>query len=147
MNEDGPEKWMSLALDLAIRGRGFVEPNPMVGAVLVRDNIVVGVGWHQRFGGLHAEIEALNQAGDKSVGSTLFVSLEPCSHHGKTPPCANAILNSGISKVFVAMRDPNPLVAGKGIAFLQQPNYRVASAYLIFISMEDPNKKNGTNST
>jgi len=119
MNNDGPEKWMSLALDLAIRGRGLVEPNPMVGAVLVRENIVVGVGWHQRFGGLHAEIEALNQAGDKAFGSTLFVSLEPCSHHGKTPPCANAILNSGISKVFVAMLDPNPLVAGKGIGFLQ----------------------------
>ena len=125
MNDDGPEKWMSLALDLAIRGRGLVEPNPMVGAVLVRDNIVVGVGWHQRFGGLHAEIEALNQAGDKAFGSTLFVSLEPCSHHGKTPPCANAILNSGISKVFVAMRDPNPLVAGKGIVFLQSHGIEV----------------------
>ena len=125
MNEDGPEKWMSLALDLAIRGRGMVEPNPMVGAVLVRENIVVGVGWHQRFGGFHAEIEALNQAGDKAFGSTLFVSLEPCSHHGKTPPCANAILNSGISKVFVAMRDPNPLVAGKGIAFLQSHGIQV----------------------
>ncbi len=125
MNDDAPEKWMSLALDLAIRGRGMVEPNPMVGAVLVRDNTVVGVGWHQRFGGLHAEIEALNQAGDKAFGSTLFVSLEPCSHHGKTPPCANAILNSGISKVFVAMRDPNPLVAGKGIGFLQSHGIKV----------------------
>ena len=125
MNDDGPEKWMSLALDLAIRGRGMVEPNPMVGAVLVRDNIVVGVAWHQRFGGLHAEIEALNQAGDNAIGSTLFVSLEPCSHHGKTPPCANAILNSGISKVFVAMRDPNPLVAGKGIGFLQSNGIEV----------------------
>jgi diaminohydroxyphosphoribosylaminopyrimidine deaminase/5-amino-6-(5-phosphoribosylamino)uracil reductase len=125
MNDDGPEKWMSLALDLAIRGRGMVEPNPMVGAVLVKGNTVVGVGWHQRFGGLHAEIEALNQAGDKAFGSTLFVSLEPCSHHGKTPPCANAILNSGISKVFVAMRDPNPLVAGKGIGFLQSNGIEV----------------------
>ena len=125
MNDDGPEKWMSLALDLAIRGRGMVEPNPMVGAVLVKGNTVVGVGWHQRFGGLHAEIEALNQAGDKAFGSTLFVSLEPCSHHGKTPPCANAILNSGISKVFVAMRDPNPLVAGKGIGFLQSHGIEV----------------------
>ena len=75
MNDDGPEKWMSLALDLAIRGRGMVEPNPMVGAVVVKGNTVVGVGSHQRFGGLHAEIEALNQAGDKSVGSTLFVSF------------------------------------------------------------------------
>lgn len=119
MNDDGPERWMSLALDLAIRGRGMVEPNPMVGAVLVKDNIVVGIGWHQKFGGLHAETEALIQASEKARGSTLFVSLEPCSHHGKTPPCANAILNSGISKVFVAMRDPNPLVAGKGIDFLQ----------------------------
>lgn len=119
MNDNGPEKWMCLALDLAIRGRGFVEPNPMVGAVIVRDDIVVGVGWHQKFGGCHAEIEALKQAGEKARGSTLFVSLEPCSHHGKTPPCADAILNSGIAKVFVAMLDPNPLVAGKGIAFLQ----------------------------
>ncbi len=125
MNDDGPEKWMSLALDLAIRGRGMVEPNPMVGAVLVRENKVVGVGWHQRFGGFHAEIEALNQAGDKAHGSTLFVSLEPCSHHGKTPPCANAILNSGISKVFVAMRDPNPLVSGNGIGFLQSHGIEV----------------------
>ena len=125
MNNDAPEKWMSLALDLAIRGRGMVEPNPMVGAVLVRENIVVGVGWHQRFGGFHAEIEALNQAGDKAFGSTLFVSLEPCSHHGKTPPCANAILNSGISKVFVAMRDPNPLVSGNGIGFLKSHGIEV----------------------
>jgi len=118
MNDDGPEKWMSMALELAIRGRGMVEPNPMVGAVLVRDNIVVGVGWHQKFGGGHAETEALNQAGEKAHGSTLFVSLEPCSHHGKTPPCTEAILNSCVSKVYIAMRDPNPLVAGRGIAFL-----------------------------
>ena len=119
MNDDRAGRWMCMALDLAVRGRGFVEPNPMVGAVLVRDNIVVGVGWHQKFGACHAEIEALKQAGAKARGSYLFVSLEPCSHHGKTPPCASAILNSGISKVFVAMLDPNPLVSGKGIAFLQ----------------------------
>ncbi|NBR05786.1 MAG: bifunctional diaminohydroxyphosphoribosylaminopyrimidine deaminase/5-amino-6-(5-phosphoribosylamino)uracil reductase RibD [Planctomycetes bacterium] len=125
INDDGREKWMSMALDLAIRGRGMVEPNPMVGAVLVKDNVVVGVGWHQKFGGLHAEAEALNQAGENARGCTLFVSLEPCSHHGKTPPCADALVKSGISKVVVAMRDPNPLVAGKGINYLKDHGVEV----------------------
>ena len=125
MNDDGSEKWMLLALDLAIRGRGMVEPNPMVGAVLVRDDIVIGVGWHQKFGGGHAETEALKQAGEKARGSTLYVSLEPCSHYGKTPPCTDAILNSGVSKVYIAMRDPNLLVACKGITFLKSHGIEV----------------------
>ena len=120
MINEMPDKWMNLALDLASRGRGFVEPNPMVGAVIVKDNQVIGVGWHQKFGEQHAEVEALHQAGNEARGATLFVSLEPCSHHGKTPPCADAVVKAGISKVFIAMRDPNPLVSGKGIEFLKR---------------------------
>src|SRR5262245_44319725 len=84
--------WMQRALELAERGRGFVEPNPLVGAVLVRDGQVVGEGWHQRYGSAHAEVNALAAAGDAAAGSSLFVTVEPCCHHGKTPPCTDAVL-------------------------------------------------------
>src|SRR5436190_21612228 len=96
--------FMSRALELAARGEGYVEPNPMVGCVIVRDGVVVGEGWHQRFGGPHAEIEALAAAGESARGGTLFVTLEPCCHHGKTPPCTQAILAAGIRRVVGAMR-------------------------------------------
>ncbi len=119
MNLEESQKWMSMVLELAKRGLGRVEPNPMVGAVLVKNGIVVGLGWHQEYGGPHAEIFALKQAGAESKGSTLYVSLEPCCHFGKTPPCSDSIIQSGIAKVVVAMCDPNPLVSGKGIAHLQ----------------------------
>ena len=95
MSDD--EKFLCRAFELAERGRGFVEPNPLVGAVIVRQGIVVGEGWHARYGGPHAEMAALNQAGDLARGATLFVTLEPCCHTGKTPPCTDAVIRAGIT--------------------------------------------------
>src|SRR6516164_8862777 len=109
------EKWIRRALELAERGRGWVEPNPLVGAVVVRDERAVGEGWHQRYGEAHAEVNALASAFNATGGATLYVTLEPCAHHGKTPPCTDAILRAGIRRVVVAMRDPFPLVDGRGI--------------------------------
>ncbi len=111
--------WMRRALELAERGRGFVEPNPLVGAVLVRDNKIVGEGLHQRFGEVHAEINALGMAGDKARGATLYVTLEPCCHHGKTPPCTDALIRARVGHVVAAMLDPFPQVAGKGVELLR----------------------------
>jgi diaminohydroxyphosphoribosylaminopyrimidine deaminase/5-amino-6-(5-phosphoribosylamino)uracil reductase len=108
------ERWMARALELAERGRGHVEPNPLVGAVVVRDGRAVGEGWHQRYGGPHAEVHALAAAGAAARGATLYVTLEPCCHHGKTPPCTDAVLRAGIARVVAAMPDPFPAVAGKG---------------------------------
>src|SRR5512134_3952710 len=105
-------QYMQQALELARRGLGFVSPNPLVGCVLVKDGAVVGRGYHQRFGGPHAEVYALQEAGRQTRGAVLYVNLEPCSHTGKTPPCADAIVQAGVSRVVVALRDPNPLVAG-----------------------------------
>lgn len=116
---------MRRALELAARGRGAVEPNPMVGAVVVRDGTVVGEGWHQRYGGPHAEVHALRAAGEAARGATLYVTLEPCCHHGKTPPCTYAVLTAGVSRVVVAMADPFPRVAGGGIALLRQAGVTV----------------------
>jgi diaminohydroxyphosphoribosylaminopyrimidine deaminase/5-amino-6-(5-phosphoribosylamino)uracil reductase len=106
---------MLRALELARGGEGFVEPNPMVGAVIVNEGEVVGEGWHQQFGGPHAEIEALQAAGERARGGTMYVSLEPCCHEGKTPPCTGPIIESGLARVIVAMRDPFPQVAGGGL--------------------------------
>lgn len=111
--------WMKRALQLAEKGRGLVEPNPMVGAVIVREGQVLGEGWHQRFGGPHAEIHALNAAGTAAQGATLYVTLEPCCHHGKTPPCTDALVRAGIGRVVAAMRDPFHQVAGKGAEILR----------------------------
>ncbi len=122
------EQFMSRALELAEKGRGSVEPNPMVGALLVRDGRVLGSGWHKHFGGPHGEIEAINNARANNIatrGATLYVTLEPCCHHGKTPPCVEAILEAGISRVVVAMEDPNSKVRGGGIAFLRQRGLEV----------------------
>jgi diaminohydroxyphosphoribosylaminopyrimidine deaminase/5-amino-6-(5-phosphoribosylamino)uracil reductase len=113
------ESWMRRALELAERGRGYVEPNPLVGAVLVRDGQVVGEGWHQKFGEAHAEINALAMAGALARGATLFVTLEPCCHHGKTPPCTDAVINAGIARVVGALEDPFPQVAGQGATQLR----------------------------
>jgi diaminohydroxyphosphoribosylaminopyrimidine deaminase/5-amino-6-(5-phosphoribosylamino)uracil reductase len=117
-NEDA--QWMRRALAEAERGRGWVEPNPLVGAVVVRDGRLVGIGHHQRFGADHAEIVALRDAGGQAAGATLYVTLEPCCHFGKTPPCTDAILAAGIARVVVAMRDVFPDVDGRGLAILQQ---------------------------
>lgn len=113
------EDHMRTALDLAARGAGYVSPNPMVGAVVVKDGRVVGRGYHQAVGGPHAEVNAIDDAGDKARGATIFVTLEPCNHHGRTPPCTRKILDAGIRRAVVAVKDPNPHVAGNGNAFLQ----------------------------
>jgi diaminohydroxyphosphoribosylaminopyrimidine deaminase/5-amino-6-(5-phosphoribosylamino)uracil reductase len=116
---------MCLALNLAERGRGWVEPNPLVGAVVVRDLEEVGEGWHQKFGEAHAEVSALSQAGAKARGATLYVTLEPCCHVGKTPPCTDAIVAAGIKRVVAAMSDPFPQVAGSGLAKLREAGIEV----------------------
>ena len=118
------ETWMHRALELAERGRGYVEPNPLVGAVVVRDGQLVGEGWHQRYGEAHAEVNALAAAGDAAHGATLYVTLEPCCHHGKTPPCTDAILRAGVGRVVAAMSDPFPAVAGKGADLLERGRRR-----------------------
>jgi diaminohydroxyphosphoribosylaminopyrimidine deaminase/5-amino-6-(5-phosphoribosylamino)uracil reductase len=117
--------WMRRALELALRGQGYVEPNPMVGAVIVRNGEEVGEGWHQRFGEAHAEVNALAAAGGRARGATIFVTLEPCCHQGKTPPCTDAILKAGIDRVVAAMADPFPQVAGGGVAKLRQAGVSV----------------------
>lgn len=109
---------MKTALSLAEQGRGWTSPNPMVGAVVVKDGQVVGTGFHRRAGGPHAEVHALEEAGHSARGATLYVTLEPCNHTGRTPPCTQAILKSGVSKVVAGMKDPNPEVAGGGLAYL-----------------------------
>jgi diaminohydroxyphosphoribosylaminopyrimidine deaminase/5-amino-6-(5-phosphoribosylamino)uracil reductase len=119
------ESLMGRALQLAERGRGFVEPNPLVGAVVVRDGQVVGEGWHERFGQLHAEPIALQRAGAQARGGTLYVTLEPCCHHGKTPPCTAAIIAAGVARVVAAMPDPFPQVAGRGLEALRQAGIAV----------------------
>jgi diaminohydroxyphosphoribosylaminopyrimidine deaminase/5-amino-6-(5-phosphoribosylamino)uracil reductase len=117
--------FMRRALALAARGRGDVEPNPLVGAVITRGNKIVGEGYHRVYGGPHAEVHALSSAGKKAKGATLYVSLEPCCHFGKTPPCTNAVIAAGISRVVVAMVDPFEQVAGKGIKALRKAGIKV----------------------
>lgn len=118
-------RFMASALRYARRGVYTTSPNPNVGCVIVKDNQEIAVGWHQKAGEAHAEINALNRAGDNASGATAYVTLEPCSHHGKTGPCADALIAAGIAKVYVAMKDPNPLVAGQGIERLQQAGIEV----------------------
>jgi len=111
---------MKRAIFLAKRGAGWVNPNPLVGAVLVKDDHIIGEGYHEYFGGPHAEVNAINAATGPVEGATLYVTMEPCNHQGKTPPCTSLILEKGISKVVVGMHDPNPLVKGGGTTFLSQ---------------------------
>jgi len=125
-----PTKYMERALELAMMGRGFTSPNPMVGAVLVKDERIIAEGYHQRFGEAHAEIVALERAGEKARASTMYVTLEPCCHHGKTPPCTRAIMKAGIAKVIMAMEDPNQLVSGKGRAELEEAGIQIESGLL-----------------
>ena len=117
--------YMKLALSLAEKGRGYTSPNPMVGAVVVKDNIIVGKGWHRGAGLAHAEVEAIDDAGEKAAGGDIYVTLEPCNHYGKTPPCTEKIINAGIRRVFVGAQDPNPFVAGGGIDFLRKNGIEV----------------------
>jgi len=112
------KQFMKMALDLAVKGLGFTSPNPMVGAVIVKGDHVVGTGYHQAAGKAHAEVNAIDDAGISADGATLYVTLEPCNHTGRTPPCTEKILTAGIRRVVVAMQDPNPDVSGGGIDYL-----------------------------
>lgn len=118
-------KFMRLALRLATKGRGLTNPNPMVGAVLVKDGKIVGRGYHRQAGQAHAEILALQEAGEKARGATLYLNLEPCAHFGRTPPCTEAILKAGIKRVVAGMIDPNPLVSGRGVSRLRRAKVQV----------------------
>lgn len=120
-----PQQFMAQALQLAEQGLYTTDPNPRVGCLVVKDGQVVGRGWHRRAGEPHAEVHALQEAGEQARGATLYVTLEPCSHHGRTPPCAEAVLRSGVRRVVVAMRDPNPQVAGRGLEMLRQAGIEV----------------------
>ena len=122
-------EWMARALQLAALGRDSTSPNPRVGCVLTRNDQLLAEGWHQWAGEGHAEVNALAQVEDAS-GATAYVTLEPCSHQGKTPPCADALIRAGVSRVVVAMSDPNPLVAGRGLARLQETGIKVSSGLL-----------------
>lgn len=116
---------METAFKLAKRGLGRTWPNPMVGAVVVKRRTIVGMGWHRRYGGPHAEVYALRKAGSQARGGTLYLNLEPCSHFGKTPPCAHALIRAGIRRVVCSMQDPNPKVSGRGFRLLRRAGIRV----------------------
>ena len=124
------QRFMFRALDLASQARGLTSPNPMVGAVVVRDGIVVGEGFHPAAGRPHAEVEALAAAGARARGATLYVTLEPCVHHGRTPPCTPVVIAAGIRRVVVATADTNPLVAGRGLAALREAGLEVVDGVL-----------------
>jgi len=124
------DKVMKRAIALAARGAGRVSPNPMVGAVIFKGSKIISEGYHHYFGGSHAEIDALGKAGKKAAGAGMAVNLEPCSHFGKTPPCVESIVKAGIKEVLVGMRDPNPLVSGKGLAYLRRNGVKVQSGIL-----------------
>lgn len=121
---------MKIALEMAEKGIGRVNPNPLVGAVIVKDNRIIGKGYHKMYGGLHAEREALKSCSENPSGATMYVTLEPCCHYGKTPPCVDAIIENKISRVVVGARDPNPLVAGKGINKLRKKGLAVVEGVL-----------------
>lgn len=123
-------KYMKLAIALAEKGRGYTNPNPLVGAIIVRDNKIIGRGYHKKYGGNHAEICAIENAGGDVVGATMYVTLEPCSHFGKTPPCANLLVEKGIKRVVIALEDPNELVNGKGIQILKTKGMEVMTGVL-----------------
>lgn len=122
-------KYMQRAIELAKKGAGFVNPNPMVGCVIVKDDKIIGEGYHEFYGGFHAERNALLKMND-AKGATLYVTLEPCCHHGKTPPCTDIIIEKEIKKVVVGLLDPNPLVAGKGISILHNAGIEVVTGVL-----------------
>jgi diaminohydroxyphosphoribosylaminopyrimidine deaminase/5-amino-6-(5-phosphoribosylamino)uracil reductase len=127
------EHWMQEVLTLARQGAGHVAPNPMVGAIIIKDNQVIGRGYHRQFGQAHAEVNAIEDAYKNTgslIGTTLVVNLEPCSHYGKTPPCCRAIVEAGIRVVVMAMRDPNPLVAGRGVRYLRDQGVEVIESVL-----------------
>ena len=133
MNENIDEKYMRMAIELAKKGAGSVNPNPMVGAVVVQDGKVIGTGYHKYFGGPHAEVYALDEASKNSEdlsNATIYVTLEPCSHYGKTPPCAEKIVNLGLKRCVIGSSDPNPKVAGKGMQILKNAGIEVTENIL-----------------
>jgi len=136
MNED--RYYMQKALELAKRGEGFVNPNPMVGALIVKDGRIIGEGWHARYGEAHAERNAFASCNEIADGATLYVTLEPCCHYGKTPPCTEAIIEHKIARVVVAMPDPNPLMAGKGVEQLRVAGIEVT----VGVEEEEASKQN-----
>ena len=136
MNEDPHNYFMALALKLASKGSEQTKPNPKVGAILVKDGEIVGQGFHAKSGDNHAEVIAIKEAGLKAKGATLYITLEPCSHNGKTPPCVELIIKSGIREVVVACKDPNPHVNGGGLSALKEKNIRVIEDVLSFQATE-----------
>ncbi|MBC7326502.1 bifunctional diaminohydroxyphosphoribosylaminopyrimidine deaminase/5-amino-6-(5-phosphoribosylamino)uracil reductase RibD [bacterium] len=125
MIKEKDENYMKLCLKLAKKGKGFVSPNPLVGAVVVKEGRIIGRGYHPRYGAPHAEVYALEEAGEDARNADLYVNLEPCAHYGKTPPCVQAIIKAGIKRVVVGMVDPNPMVNGKGIEKLREVGIEV----------------------
>ena len=124
------ERYMRRAIELAANGEGYVNPNPMVGAVIVKDGRIIGEGYHERYGALHAERNAIASLNEPAEGADIYVTLEPCCHHGKTPPCTEAIIENGIKRVIIGSRDPNPLVAGKGVKQLEDAGIEVIQDFL-----------------
>ncbi len=118
-------EYMRLALNIATKGKGFVAPNPLVGCVITKNGKIIGQGYHEKYGENHAEINALNSCVESPEGAEVYVTLEPCSHFGKTPPCAERLVEEKVKKVFVAVKDPNPLVCGKGVGILKQAGIEV----------------------
>ena len=140
-------QYMKMALELAQKGMGFTAPNPMVGAVIVKRGKVIGQGYHRKYGEPHAEREALASCTEQPEGASIYVTLEPCCHYGKQPPCVNAILESGIRRVIIGSSDPNPLVSGKGIRILKEHGKRVENSLRAVGMLErrkdSPNKLSG----
>ena len=130
MNDEQDRRYMARAIALASNGLYTTDPNPRVGCVIVKDNTVIAEGWHERAGGPHAEIVALQQAAANAEGATIYVTLEPCSHFGRTAPCADALIGANVAKVMIAMKDPNPLVAGKGVEKLSEAGITVEHGLL-----------------
>lgn len=124
------ENYMHMAVELAKKGTGFVNPNPLVGAVIVKNGVVIGSGYHKKYGDLHAERNAFADCSESAEGADIYVTLEPCCHHGKTPPCTEAIVQNKIKRVFIGSDDPNPLVAGKGVQFLRENGIEVYTGIL-----------------
>src|SRR5690606_27475717 len=125
MNKEEKIKYMKRAIELASLGEGFVNPNPLVGALIVKDGKIIGEGYHEHYGGPHAEVNAFNNASESVEAATMFVTLEPCSHYGKTPPCALKIIEKKIKKVIIAKIDPNPLVSFNGVKLLEEAGIEV----------------------
>ena len=124
------KKYMGLAINLASKGVGYVNPNPLVGAIILKNGRIIGKGYHQKYGGLHAEVNAIRSCSSSPKGATMYVTLEPCSYYGKTPPCVEAIIESGIKEVYVACLDPNPKVSGKGVQMLKESGIKVTTGIL-----------------